>query len=201
MQCMLQQVLDISKFCAHMLAGTSLSGPTIPKILATILSPDAMGQELNCQRYQTHSDFQHGCTTLDITNCKSQMDPVHFELKLKCGLLFTEHMIAPTEAERMSPCLPDGTCPLGVPNDTPCSGLCPSMKDVNLLTCNQLQALWHTCVLDTSMSNLCQTYKCVVGAPAPPCSDVWHSCPLCAQAKLHKANHSDTDTTKATNCW
>ena len=117
-----------------------------PEIPATILSPDAMGQELDCQGYQTHSDFRRGYATLDLTNCKSQMDPVHFELKLICGLLFMEYMIAPTEAEHVFPHLLDGTCSPEIPDHLPCSGLCPTAKDVNALTCNQLQALRHMCL-------------------------------------------------------
>ena len=76
-----------------------------PEIPATILSPDSMGQELDCQGYQTYSDFQRGYATLDLTNCKLQTDPVHFELKLTRNLLFTECVIAPTEAE----CVPTST--------------------------------------------------------------------------------------------
>ena len=74
------------------------------------------------------------------------MDPVHFELKLIHGLLFTEYMIAPTEAERVSPHLPDGACSSDIPDHLPCSGLCPTAKDVNALTRNQLQALRHMCL-------------------------------------------------------
>ena len=83
-----------------------------PEIPATILSPDAMGRELDCQGYQTYSDFRQGYATLDLTNCKSQADPFHFQLRLIRGLLFTDYMIAPTEAKRVSPHLPDGTRPV-----------------------------------------------------------------------------------------
>ena len=77
-----------------------------PEIPATILSPDAMGRELDCQGCQTCSDFRKGCATLDLTNCGSQSDPVHFELKLIRGLLFTDYVIAPTDSEHVSSHLP-----------------------------------------------------------------------------------------------
>ena len=44
-------------------------------------------------------------------------------------------------------------------------------------------------------------HKYVDGVPSLHRSDVLHSCPMCAQAKLHKANRGDTDTTEATKCW
>ena len=44
-------------------------------------------------------------------------------------------------------------------------------------------------------------HKYVDGVWALPCSDVLHSCPMCAQAKLHKANCGNTNTTEATECW
>ena len=101
-----------------------------PEILATILSPDAMGWALDCQGHQTHPDFRHGCATLDFTNCGSQTDPVHFMLKLMRGPLFTECVIAPTKAEHVSLHPPDSAWS---PSTTrlPCSGSCPSTKDVN----------------------------------------------------------------------
>ena len=71
------------------------------------------------------------------------MDPVHFQLRLTCGLLFADCMIAPAEGERVSPHLPDGTRPTDIPDSLPCSGLCPLTKDVNALSRDQLQALWH----------------------------------------------------------
>ena len=44
-------------------------------------------------------------------------------------------------------------------------------------------------------------HKYVNGVPALPGSDVLHCCPMCAQAKLHKANCGDTYATEATKCW
>ena len=93
-----------------------------------------MGQELDCQGHQTYSNFRCGHATLDLTNGKTQMDPVHFELKLMRGLLFTEHMIAPTEMERVSPHPHDGACSQEIPDHLPCSGACPTVKDFNALT-------------------------------------------------------------------
>ena len=95
------------------------------------------------QGYQTYSNFRKGYATLDLTNCRSQSDPVHFELKLIRGLLFTDYMIAPTDSERVSSHLPDGICSTDVPTQLSCSGSCSSTKDVNALTRDQLRALWH----------------------------------------------------------
>ena len=44
-------------------------------------------------------------------------------------------------------------------------------------------------------------HKYVDGVLALPCSDILHSCPVCAQAKLHKVNCGNTNTTEATDCW
>ena len=129
------------------------------------------------------------------------MYPVHFEPKLIHGPLFTENVISPTEAERMSPHLPGGMCSQDIPNDTPCSGLCPSTKDANALTRDQLQALWHMCLGHINERLASEQHKHVDGVPALPHSDASHSCPICAQDKLHKANHGNADTTNATNCW
>ena len=70
-------------------------------------------------------------------------DPVHFELKLMRGLLFTDYMIAPTDSEHVSSHLPNGTCSTAITDRLPCSGLCSSTKDVNALTRDQLRELWH----------------------------------------------------------
>ena len=129
------------------------------------------------------------------------MDPVHFKLKLIRGLLFTEYMIAPTDAERVSPHLPDGACSSAIPDCLPCSGSCPSTKDANALSCDQLQALWHMHLGHIKKQLVSDLHKYFDGIPVLPCSDVFHSCPMCAQAKLHKANHGDADTTEATKCW
>ena len=116
------------------------------------------------------------------------------------GLLFTEYLIAPTEAEHVSLHPPDGTCSLSTPAHLPCFGLCPSTKDVNALTRDQLQALWHMRIGHINEQLVSDPHKYIDGAPALPRSNVPHSYPMCAQAKLHKANHGDTDTTEATNC-
>ena len=115
------------------------------------------------------------------------------------GLLFTEYLIAPTEAEHVSLHPPDGTCSLSTPAHLPCFGLCPSTKDVNALTRDQLQALWHMRLGHINERLVSDLHKYVDGVLALPHSDVLHSCPMCTQAKLHKANYGDTNTTEATN--
>ena len=183
-----------------MLASTSLSELT-PETLSTILCPDAMERELDCRGYQMHSNFCHGYATFNLTNCKSQIDPVHFKLKLMHGLLFTEYVITPSESERTSPHLPDGASSSSVPNNTPCSVLYSSVKDVNALTRNQLHVLWHMHLGHIHEQLPLDLHKYVDDVPGLPHSNILHSCPMCAQAKLHKANCGDTNTTKATDCW
>ena len=156
---------------------------------------------MDCQGYQTYSDFRRGYATLDLTNCRSQTDPVHFELKLIRGLLFTDYMIAPTDSEHVSSHLPDGTCSTATLDQLPCSGLCSLTKDVNTLSRDQLRALWHMRLGHINERLVSDLHKYVDGVPALPRSNVLHSCPMCAQAKLHKANCGDTDTTEATECW
>ena len=129
------------------------------------------------------------------------MDPVHFKLKLIRGLLFTEYMIAPTDAERVSPHLPDGACSSDIPDHLPCSGLCPSTKAVNALTRDQSQALWHMCLEHINERLMSDLHKYVDGVPVLPRSNMLHSCPMCAQAKLRKANRGNTNTTAATDFW
>ena len=172
-----------------------------PGILVTILSPDAMGKELYFQGYQTYSDFQCGHATLDLTNCKLQLDPVHFELKLMHSLLFTECVIAPTELEHTAPHPCNDTFSHDVLSTTPCHALCASTQSVKALTHDHQPALCHMCLGHMNKRLVSDLHKCVDDVLSLPCSNILHLCPMCAQAKLHKANHGNTDITEATDCW
>ncbi len=175
-----------------------------PEIPATILSPNAMGEEMGCQGYQTYSDFRKGFATLDLTDCKSESSPVHFELRLIRGLLFTDHLIAPTQAEHLSATLPDGTPSITDATDVsgiPCDGSCHTFRDVNALTREQQRSLWHMRLGHINERLVSDLHKYADGVPSLPRADVLHSCPMCARAKLHKANRGDEDTTAATECW
>ena len=110
-------------------------------------------------------------------------------------------MITPAKSKHASLWLPDDACSCDAPSVTPCSILCPSMKDDNALTHNQLCALWHMHLGYVNKRLVLDLHKYVDGIPALPHSDILHSCPMCTQAKFHKANYGDTNTTEATDCW
>ena len=112
-----------------------------------------------------------------------------------------ECVIAPAKLEQTAPHLPNGTSSDHALSATPCCCLCASTENVNALTGKQQFVLWHMCLGHINEKLVSDLHKCIDGAPALPCSNVLHSCPMCDQAKLHKANHGDTNTTEATNCW
>ena len=170
-----------------------------PEIPATILSPDAMGRELGCKGYHTYSDFRKGRATMDLTDCQACDGPTHFDLRLIRGLLFTEHMIAPTPQEHVDP-VPDDKYRTTDPTSSASFGSCKECS-VNALSREQQRSLWHMRLGHINERAVSDLHKHVDGIPPLPRSDALHSCPIYAQAKLHKANRGHEEPIEATECW
>ncbi len=73
-----------------------------PEIPATILSPYALGKALDCNGYQTFSDFHNDHAQLTLVDCSYCHSDVQFDLQLIRGLLFTDSLVAPTSSQRSS---------------------------------------------------------------------------------------------------
>ena len=73
-----------------------------PQIPATILSPDAMAKAFRCRAYQTYSDFVGDQTRLTLVSCNSEADNISIALQRKRGLLFTDPLLMPTDADRVA---------------------------------------------------------------------------------------------------
>ena len=73
-----------------------------PQIPATILSPDAMAKAFRCRAYQTYSDFVGDQTRLTLVSCNSEADNISIALQHKRGLLFTDPLLMPTDADRVA---------------------------------------------------------------------------------------------------
>ena len=79
-----------------------------PEIPATILSPDSVAKSLDCKGYSTFSNLVNHEATMELVDCLRCDSSIVFALQSIRGLLFTDPLIAPTEAERNSSSLPDG---------------------------------------------------------------------------------------------
>ena len=170
-----------------------------PQIPATIVSPDAMAKSLDCTGYATFSSLVDDRATMQLVNCTHCDGSIDFDLQVIRGLLFTESLIAPTNAEHTSTSLVAGA------DDFPtCVADATSRFDhapVRALTGDQQRALWHCRLGHTHSRNVSDLHKYVDGIPKLPRSDPLSECPFCKQAKLHKADHGPNEDFVPDVCW
>ena len=177
-----------------------------PQIPATIMSPNAFGQSLDCKGYHTYSDFVNNIAHLRLVGCSNNSSTISFALHRIRGLLFTDHLLAPTVSERKAP-LPSVA---GLPEDTAStlpirildSHCACKSAEVRTLTAEQTRALWHMRLGHVHHRRLADLHKHVDGIPKIARDDVLHKCPLCLKAKLHKAARGPLATIpEESECW
>ena len=171
-----------------------------PQIPATILSPDSVAKSLGCQGYSTFSNLVNGSATMQLFECSVLSGSLDFALRSIRGLLFTDSLIAPTEAEHLSPTLPDGLDAHVADHVAPSIMQEPDVP-VHALTGEQQRALWHCRLGHTNARAIADLHKYVDGVPKMPRDDPLSSCPLCKQGKLHKADRGPTEDVDPEVCW
>ena len=193
-----------------------------PEIPATIVSPDAAGEELGCKGYQTFSNFVNDSASLSLIDCAAGNGTINLALQRIRGLLFTDSVIAPTEAQRSSPYLGESSAETCTSRGC-CSSAttCESCEHpwrstvihpleavycaqhINALSRDQQRTLWHMRLGHINHRRVAQAHSFADGIPNLPDKDPLHSCPLCQRAKLHKANRGAPEKVdlEEAQCW
>ena len=172
----------------------------VPQIPATILSPDSIAKSMKCSGYSTYSDLHNGSASMQLIDCQSCNRTLSFGLQSIRGLLFTDSLVAPTQAEHKSTELPTTDHTHVAPDVVP-SILPPHEKTTHALTAEQQRALWHCRLGHTHARDIADMHKCADGIPKMTRSDATSSCPLCLKSKLHKANRGPTEDAEPDVCW
>lgn len=172
-----------------------------PEVPATIISPDCLGRALGCDGYHTYSDFVNGSALLQLERCNLCPSPnMDFRLQRIRGLLFTDHLIAPTEQEHLAADLPP------YPAGTGCqpTEFFPHIRDVvetHSLSVQQKRALWHMRLCHMNDRLVSRLHEHATGIPKLPRADPLSKCPMCSLAKLHKSARMDKEDRDTCQCW
>ena len=158
-----------------------------PQLPATIVSPDCLGKSLGCQGYHTFSDFVHDEAILQLTDCAKCKRDVHFDLRRIRGLLYSSPLIPATEQEHKASTLPEVAPTDNCQHPTSPFPYANSDIPIQVLNKDQQRALWHMRLGHLNERDVTDLHNHVSGIPKLPRSDALHKCPICAQAKLHKA--------------
>ena len=79
-----------------------------------------------------------------------------------------------------------------------------SPQELNALTRDQQQALWHMRLNHVNHARVAKAHEFMDGIPPLPRHDMIHDCPLCKEAKLHKAARGDSEHPEQNQnlgCW
>lgn len=190
--------------------------PTLP---ATIFSPDVMGRTLGCTGYYVCSDFVNDDeSVLTLRSCGCGPDDgitdVIMSLRRIRGLLYSVPLIKPTDHEHsasyssvrssdnlIQPICTRASLRESSRNSTDVTPFRDPDLPIRALTREQQRTLWHMRLGHTNDARVAQMHRYADGIPSLPRSDVLHKCPLCTQAKLHKASRVAVEPDTSTECW
>jgi hypothetical protein len=184
-------LLPVDKFRSCLIR--CLYTPTLP---ATIVSPYDVGLQYNCSGYScaSHFDGTHCTVTL---HCRSldYGSALCFPQILLRGLLFSEPILLPDQHQHTAP-VPSDMIPTNTSNAHETLPL-----PVRQLSREQQRILWHQRLGHIHHRRISQAHKFADGIPIITNATDLDKCPICARAKLHKANRGTNNSRRATKCF